>query len=273
MSSSQQQQKAKRFNEGKLRLDLAPAFAQEEYAKVLTMGANKYGVENWGKGMPWSNILASLERHLSAIKRGEDYDSESGLLHSAHVMANAAFLTEYYKIYPQGDDRKHWYQRRPKIGLDVDEVLADFIPYYNQHFDVETYPMSWNFDSRIKERLESLKDDYEFWKNVPTKVNPDDIPFEPHCYITSRPCCVEWTKEWLEKNGFPTMPVYCTNGKSKVDAAKAAGIEWFVDDRFQNFIELTDAGVCCFLWDAPHNRRYDVGFKRIKSFSDLPLFC
>lgn len=32
----------KRFNKGKTRHDLAPAFAQEQYAKVLTMGAEKY---------------------------------------------------------------------------------------------------------------------------------------------------------------------------------------------------------------------------------------
>ena len=58
----------KRFNEGKTRHDLTPPFAQEQYAKVLTMGANKYGDWNWQNGMPWSTILASLERHLQAIK-------------------------------------------------------------------------------------------------------------------------------------------------------------------------------------------------------------
>lgn len=262
----------KRFNEGKTRHDLVPAFAQEEYAKVLTMGSNKYGARNWEKGMKWSNILSSLERHLQAIKRGEDYDEESGLLHSAHIMCNAAFLTEYYKIYPQGDDRNHWYKLRPKIALDIDDVLADFVPHYNKKFEIETVPMNWNFDARIPERLESLKDDKEFWMTMPVKTKPEDIPFEPLCYITSRYCPTEWTMEWLEKNGFPTMPVYSTAGKSKVDVAKEVGVEWYIDDRYENFIELTDAGVCCFLWDSNHNQRYDVGFKRIKKFSDLPLF-
>lgn len=31
-----------RYNEGKTRHDLVPAFAQEQYAKVLTKGAEKY---------------------------------------------------------------------------------------------------------------------------------------------------------------------------------------------------------------------------------------
>lgn len=95
----------KRFNQGKTRYDLVPAFAQEQYAQVLTKGAEKYGDSNWRKGMRWSIILASLERHLAAIKKGEDYDEETGLYHSAHIMCNAGFLTEYYKIHPQGDDR------------------------------------------------------------------------------------------------------------------------------------------------------------------------
>ena len=40
-------------------------------------------------------------------------------------------------------------------------------------------------------------------------------------------------------------------------------------ERFKNFVELNNAGICCFLFDAPHNRRYDVGYKRIKSLSEL----
>jgi hypothetical protein len=55
--------------------------------------------------MPWMDMIASAERHLHAIKKGEDYDNESNLLHAAHVMANMAFLIEYYTIYPQGDNR------------------------------------------------------------------------------------------------------------------------------------------------------------------------
>ena len=60
-------------------------------------------------------------------------------------------------------------------------------------------------------------------------------------------------------------------GHSKVDIIKESGIEIFVDDRFDNFVELNKAGICCYLFDAPHNRRYDVGYKRIKSLKELPI--
>jgi len=96
---------AKRYNQGKVRYDLVPVLAHQEFAKVLTIGAEKYGDQNWRKGMSWNSVLASLERHLYSFKSGEDTDPQSGLSNMAHVICNAAFLIEYAKTYPQGDDR------------------------------------------------------------------------------------------------------------------------------------------------------------------------
>ena len=110
----------------------------------------------------------------------------------------------------------------------------------------------------------------EFYANLPVLTNPSDIPFEPHCYITSRPVDVKITEKWLDDNGFPTRPVYCVGtGKSKVDVALDVGVDIFVDDRYENFVELNKAGICCFLFDSPLNQKYDVGHKRIKSLKEL----
>jgi 5'(3')-deoxyribonucleotidase len=262
-------QEGLRFNEGKIRYDLVPTYAQQEYVKVLTAGSKKYAERNWELGMKWSKAIASLKRHLAAFESGEDYDPETGLLHTAHAMCNAAFLTEYYKIYPQGDDRPHNYLKRAKIGLDIDEVLADWTKHWTKHHGLEV-PETWNFDRDIDKKFDLLKDDKEFWLSIPVKTKASDIHFEPHCYITSRSVPKEWTEEWLDKNGFPTMPVYSVGfGQSKVDVALESGIDIYVDDRFENFVELNNAGICCFLFDAPHNRRYNVGYKRIKSLIEL----
>jgi len=263
------QDKALRFNEGKTRYDLIPAFAQEQYAKVLTFGSAKYSDHNWSKGMKWSKVVASLKRHIAAFEQGEDYDKETGLLHTAHIMCNAAFLTEYYKIYPQGDDRPHQYLRMPKIGLDIDEVLSDWVGHWTKYHN-QKVPNSWHFDRDSRAKFEMLKDGKDFWLSIPVKTPPDTIPFEPHCYITSRNIPKEWTEEWLDKNGFPSVPVYTVGlDCSKVEVALKSGIEIYVDDRFENFVEMNNAGICCFLFDAPHNQRYNVGYKRIKSLSEL----
>ena len=93
--------KAFRTNENKIRYDLCPAIAQREYAKIWTEGLKKYPARNWEKGFLFSEVIASAMRHLEAMRLGEMIDEESGLLHSAHLMANAAMLTEFYFTHPE----------------------------------------------------------------------------------------------------------------------------------------------------------------------------
>ena len=95
-----------RHNENKLRYDLCPAIAQREYAKVWTQGLEKYPAGNWMKGFPFSLVIASAMRHLEAMRLGEMIDNESGLLHSAHLMCNAAMLTEFHFTHPELNDLK-----------------------------------------------------------------------------------------------------------------------------------------------------------------------
>lgn len=261
--------KGLRFNTGKTRHDLVPAYAQEQYARVLTKGAEKYAERNWELGMKWSKIIASLKRHTLAIERGEDYDPETGILHSAHIMCNAAFLTEYYKIYPQGDDRPNWYLQGHRVGLDIDDVLSDFCPHFCRRFNLKE-PHFWNFDRSIADKFNEIMTDKEFWLSIPIKIGPESIKFEPACYITSRSIPRAWTEEWLDKNGFAAVKVYQVGvDGSKVACAKAAGIDYFIDDRFENFVELNRAGVFTYLYDAPHNQRYNVGHRRIYSINDI----
>lgn len=262
-----------RKNEGKTRHDLIPAFANEQYAKVLTFGASKYAERNWEKGMNWSKIIASLKRHTHAIETGEDYDQDSGLLHSAHIMCNAAILTEYYKTYPQGDDRPHLYLTSFKIGLDIDEVICNFTSGWAKKFNITAKPEAWYYDRLMGKRFADMKKKREldkFYLGLKPKIKASDIPFEPSCYVTSRPIDSSVTEKWLDKHGFPAAPVITVPlGSSKVDAIKKAGIDIFVDDRYENFVELNKAGICTYLFDAPHNNRYRVGHKRIKNLSEL----
>jgi hypothetical protein len=257
-----------RFNSDKSRYDLLHPVAQAGIVSVLTAGANKYAPRNWEKGMNWSTVLASLKRHIAAIELGEDYDKETGLLHIDHVQCNAHFLSAYYKIFPQGDDRRHKYLELPKVGLDIDEVLADFVGGLMKRFpDTVDRAVYWN-DYKLQENFKEVINDESFWLELETKV--DSLPFEPHCYITSRPCSTEITEKWLASKGFPKAPVYTVGlDKSKVEVAREAGIDVFVDDAYHNFVELNKAGILCYLYNAPHNERYDVGHKRIKNLEDL----
>lgn len=267
-----------RFNSGKLRYDLVHPWAHEQMIKILTKGDLKYNPDgknprNWEKGMKWSTVIASLKRHLAEIEKGEDYDTETGELHVAHLACNTHFLTAYYKIFPEGDDRPHMYLKRPKIGLDIDEVLCDFIGGWADIWGEHYKPLFWTYDPKMKERFRQMKNNgtlEEFYLGLEAKIDPKELNFEPHCYITSRPCKTETTLKWLVYKGFPSRPIYTVElGQSKAEVIKQSGCEWFVDDGYHNFVELNNAGICTFLFSAPHNEKYDVGFKRIKSLEEL----
>lgn len=219
----------------------------------------------------WTTILSKINFHLIAIENGDDY--YDGVLHSVHIQYYSAILTEYYKINPQRDDRLHKYMHIPRIGLDIDEVIADWVNPWIKKFNLKN-PTSWYFDRHILKRFDDMKTDGsldEFYLNLEPKIYGCELPFEPVCYITSRPVSTEITHQWLEKNGFPARPVHTVGiGQSKIEAAKNERVEVFVDDRYENFREFNENNICCYLFDAPHNKRYNVGFKRINSLHELP---
>ena len=273
-----------RENKGKIRYDLFEPFATEQLALVFSKGANKYEDRNWEKGMKWSKMEASLMRHFEAYKKGLDFDTDqncencqkgicvnhTGLYHIAQVAWNAMGILSYYKLYPQGDDRRHDYLYPKKIGLDVDGVLADFTGHlltklgYPKHI-----PVHWN-DPIIRNGFELYKHDKQFWLDIPPLVTREDINFEPHAYITARSIDEEVTKAWLDKYHLPTAKIFSIGiGESKVEVAKKSGVEIFVDDNFDNFIQLTNAGIFTYLYNAPYNEKYEVGFRRIHHLNEI----
>lgn len=90
---------AKRDNEGKPRYMLVPHKAEtgiykylderwlNAVSRVMEVNAEKYGLNNWRRGLPIRDTLDSLYRHCMAIERGlRDED------HAAHLSCNAMFL-------------------------------------------------------------------------------------------------------------------------------------------------------------------------------------
>lgn len=160
--------------------------------------------------------------------------------------------------------------------MDIDGILANFTGAWNKVYpEISANPDSWYFDRNIVERFDDMRNDNKlnsFYLNIEPLIKPSDLPFVPDCYITSRPVSSEITEAWLDDNGFPTKPVYSINNGSKVQLAKDAGIDIFVDDSFDNFKELNNAGIFTYLYTAPWNLRYDVGHMRIDSLRDIPMF-
>jgi len=84
--------KADRFNDGKPKYSLIDLTVLEPCARVLEFGAKKYARDNWKNGMPITELLDSLLRHVAALRAGQLIDPESGLSHIGHIQCNAMFL-------------------------------------------------------------------------------------------------------------------------------------------------------------------------------------
>jgi hypothetical protein len=95
----------KRYNTGKLKWRLVSWRALSPMVRVLMFGAEKYDDHNWKKGLKYTEICESLQRHLNAFIEGEDNDTESKLTHVGHILCNAMFLSYMFLFKKDMDDR------------------------------------------------------------------------------------------------------------------------------------------------------------------------
>lgn len=89
----------KKFDQDKLDVTLCPTDLIRAVSEVMTMGAKKYGRDNWrlGKDDPefHRRVLAAAMRHLYSHTEGIINDAESGLPHIWHAACNLGFLIYY----------------------------------------------------------------------------------------------------------------------------------------------------------------------------------
>ena len=85
---------SKKFDSGKLRMELIPTTTLTSIGRVLTHGAEKYGPNTW-QSVEYERYIGAILRHLvSFIEDPTGKDLDSGLLHIEHVLTNAAFLND-----------------------------------------------------------------------------------------------------------------------------------------------------------------------------------
>lgn len=85
---------SKKFDGGKLRMELIPASAYIGLGRVLTHGAEKYGPNTW-QDVEYERYVGALIRHLVAfLEDPTGVDADSGLTHTEHLLANAVFLND-----------------------------------------------------------------------------------------------------------------------------------------------------------------------------------
>lgn len=133
-----------------------------------------------------------------------------------------------------------------RIGLDIDDVLADFMGAYYRYFNCSKHPYRLQDHVITRNVQRILRYDKEFWTTLPVIYKPD---FEPVLYCTKRVNPKSWTKLWMEMNGLPVKPVYqiYTQSGNKADRIKGR-VDLFIDDSFQNVKQLNESGIPALLF-------------------------
>ena len=87
-------------------MGLWPAAGTILGARALEQGAEKYGAYNWRiTRVRMSIYLDAMERHLLALRDGEDAASDSQVSHLGHILASAAILADAWAAGTLIDDR------------------------------------------------------------------------------------------------------------------------------------------------------------------------
>ncbi len=146
---------------------------------------------------------------------------------------------------------------RLRVGLDVDNTIADFNFGYIQRFG--KWPKKdWCVTRNVQNILINERD---FWLNLPVIRMPD---FNPRLFCSARVNNKQWTKKYLLNLGL-NSPLYQVPGYNLSKAKILKGrVDVFIEDSLKNFIDLNLQGVPCLLIDEPTNRDWGP-FGRIYS--------
>lgn len=90
----------------KIDLSLVPPSALIAEARVMALGAKKYGPYNWREKIVSSRVYtAAALRHIFTWQDGEDIDPESGESHLAHARACLGILIDAKSLDKLNDNR------------------------------------------------------------------------------------------------------------------------------------------------------------------------
>lgn len=145
----------------------------------------------------------------------------------------------------------------PKISFDVDGIVADYVQHAANRIGhkvdvVDKFYIDW-----IKPIHDEIEQDTEFWRTMPTMIQPNEIVCYIHCWITAiRPHLKEHREYWLQKNGYQLRPVYVSQEKDKL--INKLRINIHVDDKLSTVVAIQEnCPNCTPILHLPWYLRYD----------------
>lgn len=191
-----------------------------------------------------------------------------------------------------------------KIGIDLDDVIASFISEFvtllNKKYGtpaIGTLPVDWEWSNfgltaqQIEEAWDDVGDIYNFWESLPVCEGvtrgtlklldrQHELFFITARVRTNGGQVKNQSARWLrDKFGIDNPQVIVSSKKGPI--AKALELDFFVDDRPKNCIEVYSAiNTCkCFLKDSSHNQspmllykdgcNHSYAIPRLKDFDEF----
>lgn len=145
-------------------------------------------------------------------------------------------------------------KQTPNIFLDIDDVIFGFQEAYAGRYNTNMQK-SWSNSNLMKRRLSELRQEKNFWLNLPVKNKPN---FMPKGFVSARAIPKTWTKESLRINNIPgrSNVNQVPWGASKIELLKSFECTIFIDDKYETFKECNKNGIFCLLMNASHNQKY-----------------
>lgn len=184
-----------------------------------------------------------------------------------------------------------------KIGIDLDDCLVDFISEFvrvcNTMFgrpEIGARPSDWEWSNfglsaaQLDDAWDKIKSTHSFWCDLPIEPGFDVVDFRNFereneiFFITARvqtlgPLVSKQSAIWLRSKlgiSYPTVIVSSTKGP----LAQALALDYFIDDRPKNCLEVKGAAPKCrvYLKNSSHNQDFDGRLYGISRVADLREF-
>jgi 5'(3')-deoxyribonucleotidase len=152
-----------------------------------------------------------------------------------------------------------------KIIIDVDDVLADTFGAFEDLFGIAADASVENLDlmfpgADIKSVLESV----DFHLKIPpldgAAVGVKWLIESGHdvMYLSSRsPAMEDATEKWLQRYGFPSLPLHCLGRESKKDVLRTNQYDLLIDDQVRYLSIARERGKRTIALANPWNTSWD----------------
>lgn len=152
---------------------------------------------------------------------------------------------------------------RLRIALDLDDCIFDFYSTFYERFG------EIKDQYKITKLVHSLRNDKDFWENLPLLERPD---FDPHIYSTKRINSKTYTRNNLKKYDLPIKPIYQMVYQAGNKANMIKGVsDILIDDSVYNVMKAINSGFPALLIDRPHNQDFGA-YHRIFSLTEEEIY-